>query len=46
MRWCVVDLDENIEVFKGSYEKAKEVFNEGIKLEVKVLLQKEKAHSN
>jgi len=40
MKWKVVDLDKNIVVFKGDRKTAREVFNEGCRLEVKVLLQK------
>jgi len=40
MQWRVVDLDENIVVFVGDRKTAREVFNEGCRLEVMVLLQK------
>jgi len=40
MRWRVVDHDMNMVVFIGDYKTAKEVFNEGVKLGVKVGIEK------
>lgn len=40
MQWRVVDLDKNIVVFTEDRQTAREVFNEGCRLEVKVLLQR------
>jgi len=38
--WRVVDHDENLVVFVGDYQTAKEVFNEGVNAESKVGLER------